>query len=323
MPVAFNNSAAHNANSGPATSVSVNYTVGSGADRLLLVQSASSASTSAITFAGAALTAVGSLTGSLRTWRKTNPASGSQPLVFTVSAYSNLMASMADFSGVDQTTPLGAQVSNSNAGSVASTGSITVLSGGAAWGGMISAYASAGSVTANQGTLASSTQVSGIIKAGAYRLNTGNLAWNLPSSPTWWAQGFPINGTVQSDLSGNGVISSFDASGSLISVSSSLLGDAVLGSFDASGVLQTQPGTITSPIFRNWSGTALPNTTIPKVMVVRISDMVTVLNLTNQVTDGGGVLTIASALLLPGVPYLLITCNADGTATGCEPVTAA
>jgi hypothetical protein len=50
--------------------------------------------------------------------------------------------------------------------------------------------------------------------------------------------------------------------------------------------------------------------------------MSTVLTLTNQVTNGSGVLTLTNVAIVPGTQYLLVSCNADGTAFGCEPYTA-
>lgn len=103
---------------------------------------------------------------------------------------------------------------------------------------------------------------------------------------------------------------------------SGLSGDIVLDDIAPGGSLGLAPGVLTSAPFKNWSGALLASTTIPKVAVVRITDMVTVLTLTDQSTDGSGVLSISNVAIVPGVSYLLITCDAAGTAFGCEPYTA-
>ena len=113
-------------------------------------------------------------------------------------------------------------------------------------------------------------------------------------------------------------------SGTIITISSAqVTGLVTMGDSVPSGIIGPAPGTITSAPFKNWSGTLLAGATIPKVAFVRISDMVQVLALTNQVTNGSGVLAVTSAYLSAGTAYLLITCDAAGTAFGCEPYTAA
>lgn len=103
----------------------------------------------------------------------------------------------------------------------------------------------------------------------------------------------------------------------------SLSGDATFAFVTTGGGGESQPAVITTPPFRNTSGTLLPSTTIPKVVVLRLSDMSTVLNLTNQVTNGSGILVISNAALSAGTTYLVVSSNSDATAYGCEPVAAA
>jgi len=106
------------------------------------------------------------------------------------------MWNVANFTGVDQVTPLGSQVASSGAGSAPTTGSITVPTDGMAWGGMITGYTTTVTPTITAGTMASWIKSSGQIKAGGYRSTTGSLSWSLTSAPNWWAQGFPINPSV-------------------------------------------------------------------------------------------------------------------------------
>ena len=81
--------------------------------------------------------------------------------------------------------------------------------------------------------------------------------------------------------------------------------------------------TINSLPFKNSAGLPLGSTTIPKVAFLRLSDMVNVLTLVNQVTSASGVLTVSNAALTAGVLYLMVT--SDGTINnyGAEPYTAA
>jgi hypothetical protein len=74
------------------------------------------------------------------------------------------------------------------------------------------------------------------------------------------------------------------------------------------------PGTITTNPWWNAARTLLLSTTIPKVAIIRLSDMVTVLNLTNQVTNAStGRLTFTDAAISPGAAYLVVASNADGS----------
>jgi hypothetical protein len=74
--------------------------------------------------------------------------------------------------------------------------------------------------------------------------------------------------------------------------------------------------TLVSAVVRNNTGTTLASTSIPKVAVLRLSDMALILNLTNQTTGAGGTLTIADASLVQGVGYVGVLANVDGTALG-------
>ncbi len=126
-----------------------------------------------------------------------------------------------------------------------------------------------------------------------------------------------------STLSGGVTLDNISPSGSFSDAGpSGLSGGITLNDIAPSGAFGLAPGVLTSAPFKNWSGALLASTTIPKVAVVRITDMATVLTLTDQSTDGSGVLSISNVAIVPGVSYLLITCDAAGTAFGCEPYTA-
>ena len=81
--------------------------------------------------------------------------------------------------------------------------------------------------------------------------------------------------------------------------------------------------TITSEPFKNNTGTVLASTSIPFVLVVKVSDGTTVLSLTSQTTDASGVLTIANAALVAGTEYLRVTCDSCDATSATEIYTAA
>lgn len=153
---------------------------------------------------------------------------------------------------------------------------------------------------------------------------TTTLSATLTSpTPIWIVAGWDLTGTVPAaTLGGNTTLDDVAPAGSLASSASNMTGGVILDAVAPDGIFGQAPGTITSSPFKNWSGTTLASTTIPKVAVVRVSDMVTVLNLTNQSTDGTGVLTITNVALVGGSKYLLVTCDATGAAFGCESYTA-
>lgn len=93
-------------------------------------------------------------------------------------------------------------------------------------------------------------------------------------------------------------------------------GTGSVGVSNATGVLTTSPVV-------NASNVVQADVTIPKVSILRVSDMSLLVNFTNQTTNGAGVLSVTHASLLPGTLCLVVTCNSDGTAFGCQPYTVA
>lgn len=87
-------------------------------------------------------------------------------------------------------------------------------------------------------------------------------------------------------------------------------------SSSASFVTPAPTATLTSEPLKNNTGTVLASTTIPKVAVLRLSDMTLVLSLTSQSTNGTGVLGITSASMVSGTGYVGLLANADGTSLG-------
>jgi hypothetical protein len=128
---------------------------------------------------------------------------------------------------------------------------------------------------------------------------------------------------ASSELSGSFTLDAFAFTGTLASApASSLLGSLTLDDFALSGTLGLLPGRVDSPPFKNWTGTLLPGTTVSNVVFLQL-DRTTALALTNQTTAGDAVLTVENAALVSGVPYVMVTYNADGTVAGAQRVVAA
>ncbi|MEY2689766.1 MAG: hypothetical protein RL375_3965, partial [Pseudomonadota bacterium] len=127
-----------------------------------------------------------------------------------------------------------------------------------------------------------------------------------------------------SDLTGNVTLAAAIAAGTLGSSASDLGGNVTLDPAVAAGTLGVQPGTLTTAPFRNkFTGALMPLTTIPKVAIVRVTDMVTVLTLVDVATGADSRLVVSNFAVVPGVKYLLVSCNSDGSAYGAEVATAA
>jgi len=176
-----------------------------------------------------------------------------------------------------------------------------------------------------------STQIQDSTASGAtfktaYNLTTGAAgsynpgAWS--SSPandftTMTIALKPLAGPA-SDLSG-----SFTAedvtwpSGAISSIASSLTGTFNLDDVTWSGLLAPQSGTVATQAFKNDTGSLLVNFTVPKLAVLRLSDMTNLLTLTNQVTNPStGVLTVSSPALVAGTDVLVVTSDATGANVG-------
>lgn len=173
------------------------FTGSSGSDRLLSLQIRASTTVNWVTYAGAGLT-LHSTGGNMTMWRKTAPATGSQNVVINMTNYQQAMWTIADWSGVDQTTPMGTQVTATGTSTTASTGSVTCPAGGVVFGGCEMGYSTApGTVTITSGTSLgwSRESANGRRKAGGYRTTTGALSFSH-NNVAWGAQAVPINPSV-------------------------------------------------------------------------------------------------------------------------------
>lgn len=74
---------------------------------------------------------------------------------------------------------------------------------------------------------------------------------------------------------------------------------------------------------KNNTGTLLASTTVPKVKIIRLSDMASVLDLTSQASAvGTALMTVSNAVLTAGVDYLAVCSDATGANVGVQKVTA-
>lgn len=158
------------------------------------------------------------------------------------------------------------------------------------------------------------------IGAVEYQAPPSALTGNVTLSDFTPAGGFI---STPSDLGGNVTLGDFVPGGSFDSAASLLSGNVTLGDFTPGGAFGLQPGVITTQPFKNSNEGLLPNLTIGKVAVIRVSDMVNILTLTDQATDSLGILTISNVAITPGVRYLVLACDSLATSRwGVEPYVA-
>ena len=133
----------------------------------------------------------------------------------------------------------------------------------------------------------------------------------------------PVTITSPASMTGTISLDAFTLSGAFATGALSLLtGDIPLDAFALSGFLGLAPGRIDSNPFKNWTGTLLAGITIPRLTFLKLSDMSTVLQLTNQTIGGSGVLTVTNAAFTPGTTYLVVAASVDGASLGAEIYTA-
>jgi hypothetical protein len=113
---------------GSTASLSWNHTVGSGANRILIVGTShrdGNRTVDSVTYGGTLLVKIGEQNGpgngnKTTIWRLIAPPSGTALVVVNLSASSNVAAGAISFTGVDPTTPLGTFVSASGTSTTAS-----------------------------------------------------------------------------------------------------------------------------------------------------------------------------------------------------------
>ena len=235
---------------GANTTISFTYTSGSGSDRLLIAGGkAPSESISSVSYAGAALTSGATAVARAGIFYKAGQATGGNTLSFVLSGYDTFLYSVADFTGADQTTPVGTGVTASGTGTAVSTGSVTVPTDGMSWGFGHHAYASV-NMTIVSGTLTCAASGTGGRRiAGAYSASTGALAWTANASYAWEALALPINAVAGADAILTAAQGSLALTGQAASLKVARVLSAAQGSYSLTGqnaaLTYEQPGVYT------------------------------------------------------------------------------
>jgi hypothetical protein len=140
-----------------------------------------------------------------------------------------------------------------------------------------------------------------------------------------WDIGADQYAAPASTLSGNVTLDAIAPAGTIADAGpTSLSGDVTLDAIAPAGTLSQQPGVVTVPALRNWSGSLQTSVTIPVVTVLSMTTGAQVLALTDQTTDGTTAeLSITNAALVAGTTYMVAGWNADGSQRFAVPITAA
>lgn len=178
------------------TTVSFSYNTAAGTNHGLFI--------GAMNFAGIAISSAthnsvamtnAATSGSLKAFVLAGQAEGSQTVAFTLSSYSasGVRYTASDWTDVNQSTPSGTPVTNSGSGtSTATTGSVTVPSGGAAVGYVFHDYIT--TLTNTVGTETGQTLNGGGSGLGGSRSgSTVNFTWTTAHNGAFNAIGLPIN----------------------------------------------------------------------------------------------------------------------------------
>ena len=219
MAVVINTGSCGQLGSGGGTSVTVSHTVSSGADRLFAaIVETQSGSQTAASYAGVSMT-LHDTGGVFRVWHLVAPTSGANNFVITCAPSSNLNYCKSDWTGVDQTTPMGSASTGAATSMTPSTGSVTVPADGAGLGMFESAYASSGVTVSASGATTSlgggRQPVGGQLIGGGYITATGPITWTFTgANRAWTARGYPINpatggGTTIAPGVGHGIFTGY------------------------------------------------------------------------------------------------------------------
>ena len=123
-PLEFDTSTSQVQSAGSSATSTWNHTVGTGNNRLLIVDVAveNATTVSSVTYGGQPLTLLSGLTNTVRAemWYMINPPSGTAAIVVTTSTTIRFMNSAASYSGVHQTVPFGTPVTATGSGNSAS-----------------------------------------------------------------------------------------------------------------------------------------------------------------------------------------------------------
>lgn len=181
-------------------SLTQGYTVSSGSDRFLMVTTTpASGSVTGTTYAGVALT-TGDTHVDITARSLVAPATGTNNLVISFSTYSEVWIAWSDWTGVDQTTPLGTSggVTDTDGSAVATGSSLTCPTDGVIYMFARGPYVGGGAFTSGTGSVViegGRHGGGGEFMAHGYRTTTGSVNINLPSStgPNVRTLSYPFN----------------------------------------------------------------------------------------------------------------------------------
>jgi phosphodiesterase/alkaline phosphatase D-like protein len=189
------------------SSITIAHTVGTGANRLLLVgvswamSGEDTQDISSVTFGGVALTEVDYMEGGQNRrdaiYYLTNPASGTANVVVTFSGAVNAVVGAASFTGVDQTTPLGTAATANGGQNGTTTATVNVTT---EVGDLVFDTVAAGrtpTVGAGQTALWNIPTTAGNIVHSAASTEQATststtMSWNLADTATWGIVAVPI-----------------------------------------------------------------------------------------------------------------------------------
>lgn len=183
-----------------SSSIAMNHTVGSGANRLLIVSVAierNDATVSAVTYAGQPLSFLGRLTdpgvgATQELWGRLAPNSGTNQVVVTLNNSAAVVVGAVSFANVDQTNAIAAGQLFSSSGGTTASGSIASAANQLVLA-TLAANDEVGSVTAGAGQTARWNVVNAADVIGAASTRTGNAASTTMSytftNPGRWVLG--------------------------------------------------------------------------------------------------------------------------------------
>ncbi|KKK64976.1 hypothetical protein LCGC14_2978790, partial [marine sediment metagenome] len=181
------------------TSVTVEHTVASNADRLLLVGLSTDVAEDGVTYGGAAMTLLGeasisAVVGSVF-YYLLNPATGANDIVASFVASGNMIVEATSWYGVDMDTPFGTMVGDTGTGTAVSVtvvteaGDVVVDCVSANDGPTVAEGADQTEPTAGGATVASKMTGGWSYQAGA---DGGVMSWTLGTSKQWASVAVPI-----------------------------------------------------------------------------------------------------------------------------------
>src|SRR2546425_1016896 len=176
--------------------VTISFTVGTGANRLLIVGgTVDNFAITGVTYGGTALTQAGAETqkptGSI--WYLVNPPSGTASVVVTSSPSKGAIIGVISFTGVDQSTPIPTTATNDNANGRTSPATVSITNANAnAWvmdlvaSGHIGGFTNGASTTTQWNLDSASTNAGASSTTGPLSPSTvTNFSWTLPTPDAW------------------------------------------------------------------------------------------------------------------------------------------